>query len=851
MANVVNGNNEEPNEFDEKVIEKLFPKCRPRVNKNIREKSNSRKTKSARYKVSGKQSTLINLNEKYETVTNINNLNLIDFELDQLNENNCSEMNKTQAILNDNDNSDESQGGNMTIIDSGIGSASSKDVSFKLDQLLLSPNEECLPFHNKPFVGDVDSDNEESSSSEVKTKESRIEIAGGREIFSASRNKLTKKRHTHHTSHNTNSTVTSTTNDEAKENSRSSFRGKYKGKRNNTTQTLNKYPLNTSATKIEDKQSARNISSSSSSASPVQQPHKTLYTKMTGSSRENSQSKSVHKSSGILVYEERAHNEKSAIVYDDIDDAAEQSRPLANFSQKLLVKPLNSETNCESSSPSASPNSGRSSLVTAYDSKAATKESLARNSSDEETSDDYECHLQSKPTSELNATQNSTEPPSPVRESGIARVIGNVPIARYEGSPRRYGPKPPGYPQRIINPEDLAVSHSTKPEPKTTAEISCDELVKSILSIPLPNQDSLTSSDDNSKSSIQDTEYVDKTNNDKTHNSIATTTNNKEEYGFGDLEYKLYRMDASGNSYVAKRLATLSAANSEDERALGASPSKVSNTNNIVLPHENELILLHERVHQHILKEKLSSDSASVSACLGNEQETELEGQLIDDARKFTLSPETTDCDSNEIESELSMEGSLHSSSKMASCMPILEDGLSSGIPSSDSELEEDDANSSLTLAYVKKQISDIEEELAAKINQKLVKDTCQNGRTNLSNSPKFLSEKHRKYNDDFSYAMSEYCINNYFLLPRSIEVFLLVCNFILLDSEASQTRKLIFSESRISLKFENTDAKQARRTLINNNSRCINNATCQQDDTTSSEAIWVPRYICFIACMF
>ncbi|XP_075586905.1 uncharacterized protein LOC124500357 isoform X1 [Dermatophagoides farinae] len=32
----------------------------------------------------------------------------------------------------------------------------------------------------------------------------------------------------------------------------------------------------------------------------------------------------------------------------------------------------------------------------------------------------------------------------------IARIIGSVPIAQYEGSPKRYGPKP-GYPQRIIS----------------------------------------------------------------------------------------------------------------------------------------------------------------------------------------------------------------------------------------------------------------------------------------------------------------------------------------------------------------------------------------------------------------
>jgi len=64
------------------------------------------------------------------------------------------------------------------------------------------------------------------------------------------------------------------------------------------------------------------------------------------------------------------------------------------------------------------------------------------------------------------------------------------------------------------------------------------------------------------------------------------------------------------------------------------------------------------------------------------------------DSRNFTLSPETTDCDSADLESELSVpsagdhEGSYHSSGpRLHTSMPILEDGLSSGHAS---DLEED-----------------------------------------------------------------------------------------------------------------------------------------------------------------
>jgi len=71
------------------------------------------------------------------------------------------------------------------------------------------------------------------------------------------------------------------------------------------------------------------------------------------------------------------------------------------------------------------------------------------------------------------------------------------------------------------------------------------------------------------------------------------------------------------------------------------------------------------------------------------------------DSRNFTLSPETTDCDSADLESELSVpsagEGSYHSSGpRLHTSMPILEDGLSSGHASDlEDDLEVLTANSS------------------------------------------------------------------------------------------------------------------------------------------------------------
>jgi hypothetical protein len=73
------------------------------------------------------------------------------------------------------------------------------------------------------------------------------------------------------------------------------------------------------------------------------------------------------------------------------------------------------------------------------------------------------------------------------------------------------------------------------------------------------------------------------------------------------------------------------------------------------------------------------------------------------DSRNFTLSPETTDCDSADLESEVSLnEGSYHSSGpKFHTAMPILEDGLSSGHAS---DLEDDVIYSSSGSVLLKKQ---------------------------------------------------------------------------------------------------------------------------------------------------
>ena len=649
MANEFNEINVTSDEIDPQLIEKLFPKCRPKNKPNIE---------------------CNDINQNYKNSKRDKHL-LID--LDFINDNTMDEHKNHDLRSADNSCND--------CVKSDLAS-----IGFKLDQLLLSPEEEYKSFNhnfiNKPFIdNNEDTENEELSySRDLALRESRIEIAGGREIFSASKSKMNKKK--------LNSNLLSQNNINNEEKSLHNI----KTKRNNTTQT------SSAAKEVKD------ISSETTTNPSVNQllhsPISDLLTDL---------SKSVehkHKlSSGIVVYEDFSSKPDSEIIYDDIEEI--DKREL-----KLSVKPINSEFRKSSPNDPFLVNSFNESTI-----EDNSNDKYAENTSLEKNEEYFE----------QNSSNSSEEQISMADESrGIARIIGNVPIAQYDGSPRRYGPKPPGYPQRVINNEEMSVGLNTSVETKGLGDISCDKLVKSILSIPMPYEDSLPDSVTNASnasngskshsSSIQSAPNSEQS--DKNDVLMETTNTDNNVYQFSDLDYKLYRMDNVGSSYVGKRLATLSSANSEDDRSVAVSPSKsVNNDPNSMIAHENELILLHERVRQHILNEIVSP----VSPCADIETEPEMVDRLGEGNRNFTLSPDITDCDSNEIESELSLEGSLLSNNKIVA-MPVLEDGLSSGVPSSDNELEEDLNNDSpVNLSFNKKQMCErLEEELVSKLRAKL-----------------------------------------------------------------------------------------------------------------------------------
>ncbi|XP_011341994.1 uncharacterized protein LOC105282033 isoform X7 [Ooceraea biroi] len=345
------------------------------------------------------------------------------------------------------------------------------------------------------------------------------------------------------------------------------------------------------------------------------------------------------------------------------------------------------------------------------------------------------------------ASDCEADSPSPERNHKVARVIGELPIAQYSGSPRRYGVREnpqlpsllsspsmymtprPGFPQRVLpttpnhnekedtsaeivvdktvientNVEDQSVEPST-PSPKAEEEEE-DSLKPSTL--PADNISSLVSPGGSTFDYLYEFSETRKVLEEffKCPAPTKEKENNIESFPFQDLDYELRRQ--GGSAYVGQRLA--SGPPATEEVMVHESPKKQrtefpQNTGE----HENNFLDL--------------SVGTGSSEDLG---ETEV-GLQVGHSRNFTLSPETTDCDSNcgDLDSEVSLMmmdnelmpasgllgsvgdlGNNSDSLRIYTSMPVLEDGLSSGHAS-------DTDNNNPTVMLMKRQINEIEKEI-------------------------------------------------------------------------------------------------------------------------------------------
>ncbi|XP_050480170.1 uncharacterized protein LOC126868586 isoform X10 [Bombus huntii] len=346
------------------------------------------------------------------------------------------------------------------------------------------------------------------------------------------------------------------------------------------------------------------------------------------------------------------------------------------------------------------------------------------------------------------ASDCEVDSPSSERNHKVTRVIGELPIAQYSESPRRYGVRDtqlpcllsspsvymtprPGFPQRVlpttpshnekedtsaeiivekavvetnINYSDDQTVNASPPSPKIEDEEE-DSLKPS--TIPTDNISNLVSSGGSTFDYLYEFSETRKVLEEffKCPPPTKEKENSTESFPFQDLDYELRRQ--GGSAYVGQRLA--SGPPTTEEVLVHESPKKQrADFPQNAGEHENNFLDL--------------SVGTGSSEDLG---ETEV-GLQVGHSRNFTLSPETTDCDSNcgDLDSEVSLMmmdnelipasgllgsvgdlGNNSDSLRIYASMPVLEDGLSSGHAS-------DTDNNNPTVMLMKRQINEIEKEI-------------------------------------------------------------------------------------------------------------------------------------------
>ncbi|XP_015188260.1 PREDICTED: uncharacterized protein LOC107072631 isoform X8 [Polistes dominula] len=394
------------------------------------------------------------------------------------------------------------------------------------------------------------------------------------------------------------------------------------------------------------------------------------------------------------------------------------------------------------------------------------------------------------------ASDCEIDSPSPERNHKVARVIGELPIAQYSGSPRRYGVREnpqlpsllsspsvymtprPGFPQRVLpttpnhkEKEDVSAEIIVeKPVIETTIAHTEDQSLNVSPSspkiedeeedslkppaLPADNISSLVSPGGSTFDYLYEFSETRKVLEEffKCPPPSKEKENSIESFPFQDLDYELRRQ--GGSSYVGQRLA--SGPPPTEEVMVHESPKKQrSDFPQNTGEHENNFLDL--------------SVGTGSSEDLG---ETEV-GLQVGHSRNFTLSPETTDCDSNcgDLDSEVSLMmmdnellpasgllgsvgdlGNNSDSLRIYTSMPVLEDGLSSGHAS-------DTDNNNPTVMLMKRQINEIEKEIIQRTRNDMlgtenepVKDVSLNVTKDLLNtlqtsSPDlFIAKKENSY---------------------------------------------------------------------------------------------------------
>ncbi|XP_039276189.1 uncharacterized protein LOC120349720 [Nilaparvata lugens] len=301
----------------------------------------------------------------------------------------------------------------------------------------------------------------------------------------------------------------------------------------------------------------------------------------------------------------------------------------------------------------------------------------------------YHCSVPPAHFFKVSNSVSDGESISPEREradSKVTRVIGGLPIAEYEGSPRRYGPRPQDNPVLPSAHSLLASPSVYMPRPGFS----------SVLVLRVVSDDGEGPNDEQSPSHslMNETrttfDYLyEFSETRKVLEDFFKPSDNKQNSSqqFQELDYEL-RRQGGDNAYVGLRLAK-----PQDETP--SDPVRKPSSNGD--PTTIDLLNLQE-----------GCEELETEVCGGG-------GGGGGQSRNFTLSPETTDCDSN-CDSEASsllaaVAAAASDPTPAAPTMPVLEDGLSSGHTS-------DTDNNNPTVLLMKRQITEIEREIVERTNR-------------------------------------------------------------------------------------------------------------------------------------
>ncbi|XP_044317049.1 uncharacterized protein LOC108045221 isoform X4 [Drosophila rhopaloa] len=282
-------------------------------------------------------------------------------------------------------------------------------------------------------------------------------------------------------------------------------------------------------------------------------------------------------------------------------------------------------------------------------------------------------------TNWMNKASSGQRPGSNEDVLKVTKMIGQLPIAEYEGSPRRFGSqpnsntitlggprkRPPGFPQRVS--PTTSGGNATANATNASAKASVGNLIDLIdheeersgtLREKTPTFDYLYEFSETRKV----LEEFFKANPEDEKRYTDYTTESGDDVASSQQEYPATPLE---QAYIGQRLARIP---KDELYMVHRSPIKKP-------PSEQNPATAYQE-HNDI---ELYIDSNSRSS--GELADTELEANLRRHSRNFTLSPETTDYDSNcgDLDSLSNDINCPTDYGKLYTSMPVLEDGLSSG----------------------------------------------------------------------------------------------------------------------------------------------------------------------------